>query len=245
MMRGSQHGEETLSSFAGISADRIGDDALLWTRLAALQRTVAFSEWRVRTKPQAADASRDIIWQGNCDVFDQQLCGHTASSNTVSSRNTIAIEYPISNCPAKFGAASFLRLDPKRPGPRFVSLIDVCPPGRFRLSSNVNRPPGARGQTSLSGSEINSRRVFSVDYVRVVMRKHHLIISIADRVVHFPILGSNSWAVRAPLAVFNTRLPPAGCAPVAMLRHGSPVKFESLKVDLAFEHGEKATTFDL
>ena len=107
MMRGSQHGEETLSSFAGISADRIGDDALLWTRLAALQRTVAFSEWRVRTKPQAADASRDIIWQGNCDVFDQQLCGHTASSNTVSSRNTIAIEYPIGNCPAKFGAAAF------------------------------------------------------------------------------------------------------------------------------------------
>jgi hypothetical protein len=79
-----------------------------------------FSEWRVRTMPQAADASRDMIWQGNCDVIDSTLCGHTASSNAVSSRITIAIEYPISTCPAKSGAASFSRLNPNRPGPRLI-----------------------------------------------------------------------------------------------------------------------------
>jgi hypothetical protein len=46
----------------------------------------------------AADASRDTIWQGNCDVGHQQLC-----NNIAPIRNTIPIQYPISNCPAKKG----------------------------------------------------------------------------------------------------------------------------------------------
>ena len=88
--------------------------------------------YAVRTKPQAADASRGIIWQGNCHVVDQEFCRDSACSNITSLRITISIEYPISNCPAKFGAASFSRLDPKRPGPHLISFLDGCMPGRFR-----------------------------------------------------------------------------------------------------------------
>ena len=95
------------------------------------------SGWRVRTKPQTADAPRDITWQGNCHVAEQYLCSNTACSKSPSSRITIPIEYPISNCPAKFGAASFLRLDPKRPGPQLVLLPGACRPGRFRQRSNA------------------------------------------------------------------------------------------------------------
>jgi hypothetical protein len=60
------------------------------------------------------------------------LCRDRASSNITPLRITISIEYPISNCPAKLGAASFSRLDPKRPGPWLVLLLDASPPGRFR-----------------------------------------------------------------------------------------------------------------
>jgi len=38
----------------------------------------------VRTKPQTADASRDIIWQGNCHPVDKQLCRDSACSNLTS-----------------------------------------------------------------------------------------------------------------------------------------------------------------
>ena len=86
----------------------------------------------VRTKPQTADASRDIIWQGNCHVLNPQLCSDSTCSNVAFLRITISIEYPISNCPAKSGAASFLRLYPKRPGPAWVLLLGACPPGCFR-----------------------------------------------------------------------------------------------------------------
>ena len=55
------------------------------------------------TKPQAADASRDIIWQGTCHVAEKQLRNVSAGSNSPPLRITISIEYPISNCPAKFG----------------------------------------------------------------------------------------------------------------------------------------------
>ncbi len=53
----------------------------------------------VRTKPLAgaADATRDTIWQGNCDVGEQP-----SRSNISQLRITIAIENPLGNCPAKF-----------------------------------------------------------------------------------------------------------------------------------------------
>ena len=54
--------------------------------------------WKMRLNEaaRAADASRDTIWQGNCDAADLQL-----RSNNAPIRNTIPIQYPISNCPAK------------------------------------------------------------------------------------------------------------------------------------------------
>jgi len=55
-----------------------------------------FLEPRLNEAASAADASRDNIWQGNCDVADLQL-----RSNIAPIRNTIPIQYPISNCPAK------------------------------------------------------------------------------------------------------------------------------------------------
>ena len=45
---------------------------------------------------RAADAARDTIWQGNCDLADLRL-----RNNIAPIRNTIPIQYPISNCPAK------------------------------------------------------------------------------------------------------------------------------------------------
>ena len=61
----------------------------------------------------AADASRDTICQGNCDVADLQLC-----SNIAPIRNTIPIQYPISNCPAKKGFLQTAVSKARRPGPR-------------------------------------------------------------------------------------------------------------------------------
>ena len=65
-------------------------------------------EGRLNEAAGAADASRDTIWHGNCDVVDQQLC-----SNITPIRNTIPIQYPMSNFPAK-ARASFKRLYRKR-----------------------------------------------------------------------------------------------------------------------------------
>jgi hypothetical protein len=52
--------------------------------------------------------ARGNIWQGNCDATDYPL-----GSNAASFRNTKPIEFPLSNCPAKSGKASFKRLYPK------------------------------------------------------------------------------------------------------------------------------------
>jgi hypothetical protein len=64
--------------------------------------TPAMSASRTRTPFErsrwAADASRDTIWQGNCNVADLQL-----RSTIAPISNTIPIQYPISNCPAKKG----------------------------------------------------------------------------------------------------------------------------------------------
>src|SRR5215467_10615954 len=56
----------------------------------------------------AGDASRATIWQGNCHVEDQLFY-----SNITLAPNTIPIQYPISNCPAK-PTGSFKRLYRKR-----------------------------------------------------------------------------------------------------------------------------------
>ena len=51
---------------------------------------------------RAADASRGIIWQGNCDAAAQQSCSvYVWRSNFALPRITLPIEIPISNCPAK------------------------------------------------------------------------------------------------------------------------------------------------
>jgi hypothetical protein len=64
------------------------------------------------TKPLARRTlARDSTWQGNCDVADQP-----SRSNTASFRIIFPIEYPMSNCPAKFRAASFKRPYRKCPG---------------------------------------------------------------------------------------------------------------------------------
>jgi len=79
-------------------------------------RTAAWGTVRVERLNEAAERrtlARDNIWQGNCHAFDQRLCSNSACSSIASLRITISIEYPISNCPAKFGAASFKRLYPK------------------------------------------------------------------------------------------------------------------------------------
>jgi hypothetical protein len=81
-----------------LSAEFRGGLRLL--RLANQRRLIGsyFLEPRLIGAARAADASRDTIWQGNCDVADLQL-----RSNIAPIRNTIPIQYPISNCPAKKG----------------------------------------------------------------------------------------------------------------------------------------------
>src|SRR5215472_18518686 len=56
----------------------------------------------------AGDASRATIWQGNCHVEDQLFY-----SNITPAQNTIPIQYPVSNSPAK-PTGSFKRLYRKR-----------------------------------------------------------------------------------------------------------------------------------
>jgi hypothetical protein len=83
----------------------------------------------------AADASRDTIWQGNCDVGHQQLC-----NNIAPIRNTIPIQYPISNCPAKKGflqvAVSKARRAASLPVPSLVQSA------RFRYSTKTSGESG-------------------------------------------------------------------------------------------------------
>src|ERR1035437_6744645 len=53
----------------------------------------------VWTKPLARRTlTRYVIWQGNCDV-----AAHPTRSKVAVLRITKAIEYPLSNCPAKCG----------------------------------------------------------------------------------------------------------------------------------------------
>ena len=63
---------------------------------------------RLNEPANAGDASRATIWQGNCHVEDQLLY-----SILTRAENTIPIQYPISNCPAK-PTGSFKRLYRKR-----------------------------------------------------------------------------------------------------------------------------------
>jgi hypothetical protein len=89
------------------------------------------SGYAVRTKPLARRTlARDSIWQGNCNAAD-----HPSRSNIPLLRITFPIEYPISNCPAKSGAASFLRLDPKRQCRRHTS--------RFRRAASDRDLPSS------------------------------------------------------------------------------------------------------
>ena len=74
---------------------------------------------------RAADASRDTLWQGNCDVRSLYSRGNHkhVRSNSALLRITFAIEYPISTCPAKSGRLPSnvsIRSDPalKFPGAR-------------------------------------------------------------------------------------------------------------------------------
>ena len=68
----------------------------------------AFRKARLNEPANAGDASRATIWQGNCHVEDQFFY-----SNITRAQNTIPIQYPISNCPAK-PTGSFKRLYRKR-----------------------------------------------------------------------------------------------------------------------------------
>jgi len=69
---------------------------------------VTFRLARLNEPANAGDASRATIWQGNCHVEDQFFY-----SNITRAQNTIPIQYPISNCPAK-PTGSFKRLYRKR-----------------------------------------------------------------------------------------------------------------------------------
>src|SRR6516164_4267236 len=86
----------------GSSADR-----QLSLRLAPCPSST-FRKARLNEPANAGDASRATIWQGNCHVEDQLFY-----SNVTRAQNTIPIQYPISNCPAK-PTGSFKRLYRKR-----------------------------------------------------------------------------------------------------------------------------------
>src|SRR2546422_2464264 len=62
---------------------------------------------RLNEAAGAADATRGIVWQGNCDV------AYHPSQNNFGGLRSITIEYPISNYPAK-PPASFKRPNRKR-----------------------------------------------------------------------------------------------------------------------------------
>ena len=95
-----------------------------------------FLEGDLNEAATAADASRDSIWQGNCDVADLQL-----RSNIAPIRNTIPIQYPISNCPAKKG---FLQVAVSKARRAAVSLTPP-PDFRRRASDTALRLRGRQG----------------------------------------------------------------------------------------------------
>ena len=65
---------------------------------------LTFRHARLNEPANAGDASRATVWQGNRHVED-----HLFYSNITPARNTIAIQYPVGNCPAK-PTGSFKRL---------------------------------------------------------------------------------------------------------------------------------------
>ena len=78
---------------------------------------IYFLERRLNEAAERRTLARATIWQGNCDVPDRRsncdVPDQTLGSKIAAFGSTIPIETPISNCPAKFGAASFKRLYPK------------------------------------------------------------------------------------------------------------------------------------
>jgi hypothetical protein len=87
---------------------------------------------------RAADAARDNIWQGNCDVASQ-----TARSNDAELCITNPSEIPNRQLPCQIRAASFKRLYRKvtrRSG--LVSVRQESAPGHSRWSPSVFRSPG-------------------------------------------------------------------------------------------------------
>ena len=99
-----------------------------------------FLEGDLNEAATAADASRDTIWQGNCDVADPQL-----RNNIAPIRNTIPIQYPISNCPAKKGFLQVAVSKARRAA--CLLLRSLLKPARFRYSTKTSGESG--GCTSL------------------------------------------------------------------------------------------------
>ena len=81
-----------------------------------------FLEGDLNEAATAADASRDTIWQGNCDLADLQL-----RRNIAPIRNTIPIQYPLSNCPANVGGFLPVAVSKAR-----RAAVSPTPPPDFR-----------------------------------------------------------------------------------------------------------------
>src|SRR5215831_16157498 len=95
------------------------------------RRAGPFRKARLNEPANAGDASRATIWQGNCHVEDQLFY-----SNITPAQNTIPIQYPMSNCPAK-PTGSFKRLYRKARRSGMPLAPGPIPPARFRYSTNV------------------------------------------------------------------------------------------------------------
>jgi hypothetical protein len=97
--------------------------------------TTSFLEADLNEAASAADASRDTIWQGNCAVAALQ-----SRSNIAPIRNTIPIQYPISNCPAKKG---FLQVAVSK-ARRAECLVfrNFAQSARFRYSTKTSGESG-------------------------------------------------------------------------------------------------------
>jgi len=92
---------------------------------------LSFREADLNEAASAADASRDTIWQGNCDVADLQL-----RSNIAPIRNTIPIQYPISNCPAKPGGFLQVAVSKARRA-EYLLFRNFAQSARFRYSTKT------------------------------------------------------------------------------------------------------------
>jgi hypothetical protein len=90
--------------------------------------TTNFLDADLNEAASAADASRDTIWQGNCAVAALQ-----SRSNIAPIRNTIPIQYPISNCPAEVGG--FLQVAVSKA--RRAAVSPTPPPGFRRRASDT------------------------------------------------------------------------------------------------------------